>query len=285
MSSIGRIFIVLNLILSAAFLGWAANTVATNQDYKAQFLAEQDARTADVEDLEGQRDMQRSRADELENSRASTREERDLSIARAESLDGQLAEAKRENDQLRGEVTTISETLSGFNDTISTVSAAKDRAVADARQMERERDGARDDQLAAELAEATAEEGLTDARATIVQMEMKLNETSLDLSRTQTKLATLVDMTGVTLDQLISQPLINASVLSVKNDLAPGLVALNVGQSSGVKRGMTFEIYRDSVYKGQVRVQSVRPEMCSALVVRTVDGTSMSQGDQASTRL
>ena len=36
MSPIGRIFIVLNLLLSAAFLGWASNALGTSQDWKTQ---------------------------------------------------------------------------------------------------------------------------------------------------------------------------------------------------------------------------------------------------------
>ena len=36
MSAIGRIFIVLNLILAAAFLGWASNALGTVEDWKGK---------------------------------------------------------------------------------------------------------------------------------------------------------------------------------------------------------------------------------------------------------
>ena len=60
---------------------------------------------------------------------------------------------------------------------------------------------------------------------------------------------------------------------------------LNVGSDAGVTAGMTFELYRGSTYKGQVRVQKVLNNMCSALIVRPVAGQTVGQGDSASTRL
>ena len=38
-------------------------------------------------------------------------------------------------------------------------------------------------------------------------------------------------------------------------------------------------------YKGQVRVENVRAEMCTALVTTSVSGTKIGQGDSAATRL
>ena len=43
MSTIGKVFIVLNFILSAAFVGWALNTLATTEEYKKQLA---DAKTS-----------------------------------------------------------------------------------------------------------------------------------------------------------------------------------------------------------------------------------------------
>ena len=63
-----------------------------------------------------------------------------------------------------------------------------------------------------------------------------------------------------------------------------GLVALNVGSAAGVKRGMTFEIFNGRTYKGQVRVENVHENMCSALIVGTPTA-AIGQGDSAATNL
>ena len=46
MSSIGKIFTVLNLILAAAFLGWAVHAVNANNEFKTKFEKEQADRAA-----------------------------------------------------------------------------------------------------------------------------------------------------------------------------------------------------------------------------------------------
>ena len=78
---------------------------------------------------------------------------------------------------------------------------------------------------------------------------------------------------------------INGRVLQVNFDLKPGLVALNVGAEAGVTRGMTFQIYSGSTWKGQVRVENVQPGMSSALILDMKQGETINQGDSAATIL
>jgi len=80
-------------------------------------------------------------------------------------------------------------------------------------------------------------------------------------------------------------PLIQGAVLQVVGDMEPGLVAINKGTADGVKRGYTFEIFNGRTYKGMVRVESVRENMCTAVIIRNVAGTTINQGDGAATRI
>ena len=74
-------------------------------------------------------------------------------------------------------------------------------------------------------------------------------------------------------------------MLGTRLEIAPGLVALNVGSNQGVTRGMTFDIYSGDTYKGKVRIESVQPDKSSALVTLPRPGTTIGQGDRATTRL
>ena len=56
-------------------------------------------------------------------------------------------------------------------------------------------------------------------------------------------------------------------------------------QDRGFLRGYTFEIYDGKNYKGQVRVENVREDMCTALILRTEEGQTIQSGDKAATRL
>ena len=80
-------------------------------------------------------------------------------------------------------------------------------------------------------------------------------------------------------------PLRQAPVQRLHIDTDPGLVLLNVGRNSGVKRGYTFEIFRGNQYKGRVRVENVQDTFCSAIVTGVNEGRTISQGDRASTIL
>lgn len=285
MSPIGRIFIVLNLILAAVFLGWASNLVGASQDYKARLELEQKDHANTKETLGDEIASLKSQLAAAQDTQRQYREERDRNDDRATSLEAQLNDAQNENAQLRGEVSKMNETISNFNETIASLEQAKSRAVDLANEAERERDEATAAAAAAESGQRDVQEELEDAGRQIAKLQMALTDAKKQISTKETQLATLVDVTGVNISDIMAQPQIEAAVLSVFTDLEPGLVSISAGSEQGVKKGMTFEIYRGNTYKGRVRVENVRDTFSSALVTLVAEGTTMSQGDSASTRL
>ena len=144
----------------------------------------------------------------------------------------------------------------------------------------------------AEEAQQEAESNLVDAQGEIESLNNMVSDKEAEIvalnstiSELNPQLATVVELTGVSFDQITAQPAIDATVVRAVHDISPGLVALNRGSESGVKVGYTFEIYNGGQYKGQVRVENVRPNMCTALVTTAVSGTKIGQGDSAATRL
>jgi hypothetical protein len=69
--------------------------------------------------------------------------------------------------------------------------------------------------------------------------------------------------------------------MDVNSDLS--FVVLNKGSRDGGKAGFLFNVYRGSIFKGQVRVQDVQEGMSSALIVN--QKTPIAKFDKASTRL
>ena len=63
------------------------------------------------------------------------------------------------------------------------------------------------------------------------------------------------------------------------------LVAIKCGTTQGVDVGQIFEVYRDSTYKGRVRIVSVAGELCIGVIELQIDETKMEAGDKATTRL
>ena len=128
-----------------------------------------------------------------------------------------------------------------------------------------------------------------EAAAAQANLVASLERTRADLndevSKLEADISSLVEATGMSLGSITSLPLIDGAVVSVRSDPAPGLIAINKGKAHGVERGFTFEIYGGGQYKGQVRVDNVQDNMCTAVVLRTVDGRSISTGDSASTQI
>ena len=285
MSPIGRIFIVLNLILAAVFLAWAANNVAQSHDYKAKLNAEEEAHVATRTDLEDQvstlraeLDTKSAEADTARNTADDATEEARRQSAQVDDLKRQLSEATAANERNSSAISEIEATLGA-------ISTSKDEAVAAQRAAESERDDA-----LAQAQDATTKASDLEAQNaglnnTIAGLEAEIASLQGEIASLDTQLTTLVDVTGVSFKDIASQEQIEASVLQAVYDIKPGLIALNVGSNDKVKRGYTFEIYDGANYKGQARVENVRDDMCTAIILRMEKGQTIRSGDKATTRL
>ena len=284
MSPIGKIFLLVNFGLAFGFLFWASTAVATNAQWKKQFDDEAAAHASTKSDLEGQLSDLQTQLGHERSAKEQRTVERDQFQAESSRNREDLDAAKRANEQLRADVASIKETLDGYNTTIQNLSAAKDAAVADAREKEKERDAALDAARAAETAKRDAEDALRGDGARIAELETQLTSSNKEVAKLDAMVQTMMTRFNVTLAEIAAQPDIEGRVLQVDTSIEPGLVALNVGSSAGVKRGMTFEIFNGRDYKGRVRVDHVRDNMCSALILGTPKMT-IGQGDSAATNL
>ncbi len=285
MSPIGRIFIVLNLILSAAFLGWAANALAQTDDYKGQLEAAQADAAATIAELESDRDDLEIKVRQANENEDTRREERDAAIAEKERLESELETANREKTSLLGDVTSIKATLDDYRVTFQELTAAKDRAVQERHDMEQERDDAVAAQTDAEQAQRNAEDAQAAAERRIADLEVERTDLQGEVDKLDTRLAVLVEATGTSYEDILVQKDIKGAVLGVDMSISPGLVMLNVGSDDGVKKGYTFNIHSNTEFKGEVKVLDVQAAMCSAIIEGLSKGATIRQGDSASTRL
>ncbi len=279
MSPIGRIFIVANLILSACFLGWASNALATVQDYKMQLDQAKAAHKTEVEGKDKEISNLQVDNNGLSEQQRKFREERDQFKTESESLKTQLDELKRANDQMQASLTQIQATLGDFNQTIAQLTQQKDAAVEARHEAERARDGADQKAQDAELAQRDAEEATKNAKTMVADLEKDRAELRDKVSDLETRLEVMFGKTGIRASDVYAQPKIEAAVLSVN----PGLkmVVLNKGSKDGVKTGFTFSVYRGSQFKGQVRIDDVQENLCSGQILNMK--TAIATGDSATT--
>ncbi|HVS19400.1 MAG TPA: hypothetical protein VMT18_12420 [Planctomycetota bacterium] len=285
MSAIGRIFVILNLVLAAAFVGYASTSLAKGNEWKAKYETEVRAHATTQEALDADKSKLVSDLNSERSLKEAALSERDASKAEADRNASDLETARRTIADLTASVQSIEATLAGYNQTIAQVTAAKDAAVEDAREQERARVQAESERDKAVTAQRDAQDGLSASQDAIAQLERDLTASRKEASRLDSQLEQIVAMTGVPRAGISSTPPISARVLQVSYDLKPGLVALNVGSEQGVKRGMTFQVYSGSTWKGQVRVENVQPGMSSALITDMIAGQTIAQGDSAATVL
>jgi predicted nucleic acid-binding Zn-ribbon protein len=285
MSPIGRIFIVLNLVLAVAFLGWASSALANSQEWKTKFQALETTHTETVATLEGERDS------EIQLKVAATNDR--------DNLQTQLSNADSSNTQLKADKADLQERLNGLQasldkistemqdydnrnqelaDDISRLTNERVAAIEGKATFQRERDNLENEKN-------QLERDLKVANDTIAAQERTGENFKQEISDLNTLIATAQEIYQIDFRTLMAQPHISGAVLMVSSEVAPGLVSINRGTADSVKRGYSFEIYSGGQYKGRVRVINVQENQCTAIVEKTYDGRAMEQGDSASTHI
>lgn len=285
MSTPGKIFTVLNAILAALFLGWASNNLATSAKYKDMYDAEVSAGEALKADLEQQLSDKTTELATKEKTLGQVRAERDDLKADRDRIAGELESSKSANAALTGDIGEIKSTLDSYADTNKSNAERLDQAIADKGAADDARRTAEDEREAALEESRAAAEQLAAANDQVAGLEREREELRQRVAELDAQLTALAEATGTSLPDIVTMPAIDGSVLQVVNSVEPGLIAINKGAAHGVQRGFTFDIYSGNQYKGQVRVESVQNDMCTAVIVRTYEGRAISQGDRASTRI
>lgn len=285
MSTIGKVFALLNLALAALFVGWAASASGSNQHYKEK-LAEA-TRLLETESTASKAQIATLSAgnNQLQTEKSKVMSERDEAKNEADRLKKDLDAQQSENAQLRGSVQKIEATLSGIEEARKRLQEEKDKAVVAQRDAEDARTKAQADQSSAEAKATELETALRNAQDQIASLEKAKKSAEDKVKSLDTQIATLVANTGADLSDFENVKDIDSAVLGVSMEVAPGLVLIGAGSKDGVERGHSFEIYSGNTYKGRARVEFVHTDKCSAIITYTAKNQRFEQGDSATTRL
>lgn len=285
MSTIGKTFAVLNLVLAALFLGWAANTLGANADWKSQF---DDAKTelnnvrteltAQVDDLSTQLTNEKATSSRLLD------EKNDLELDKTR-VQGDLTSTQEAEAQLRAALDGLKETQAAAEEARNALEQSKSQAMEAKAAAEMAREEAVRAQTTAEMGMNETQAALTAAQANIEDLMEQQRQLRMQLEDKQVTLDAIAAATGISLKDFEAVPDIDAEIVEANYSVEPGMVAINKGSTAGVQRGMEFDVYAGSDYKGRVQIFNVRENMSSAIILSTVGGARIGQLDKASTRL
>lgn len=285
MSPIGRIFSILNLVLAAVFLAWAGTTLANSREYKDKYEAEQKAHEATKTDLSGQLATVRRDLEDKSNAANSLTADKEELSNRIGRLETDLSAAKEENSKLNEDVGRLSNSFDSIQAQNKDLISQKDTAVQAKTDADNRASAAeRSEQQAKSKLQEIQQQNLALSNQ-ISDLQKQATTSTKEIDSLNTQLAQLTQLTGASLSDIIPQKRITGTVMQAVYDVPPGLVAINKGAKDGVVRGYTWEIYKGTQYKGRVRVENVRDDMSTCIILDTVPGAKISQGDEAATVL
>jgi len=270
-SLVAKVFVVLNLIISVAFLVFAMNVWTAQTKWQKMYETEKVQNVgwlakAQKTQLELSREVVYQQQEVAKRKEGYDKLKMDFNRVRDEQLQLQTRIAQIENEKQikEAENQELSREKQRYFDEIiklKSVVTKQQQAVIT------ERDNAvKARNLASELEN---ELNVTKGSLSAIQRDKRAIEE--DLALQTRRIERLLEL-NVPIHKLLGEDpsatqvfVPDSQVLAVRPDV--GLVMLSVGSQQGVKPGYQFTISRGSEYISKVQVEKVYPDMCSARIV------------------
>ena len=273
MTSMAKVFVVLNLILAVVAFGSGAVLLGTKDDWKKaaeemndKYEKVKTAMAADRDRLENEVAQQNRRAADAVKT-AQTAEEN------ASNLDTQLKQAKSINDQLRALTETLSQEVKAANNINKENKDWLDRLSSESKQATQDKlDAVK--KLEAEIANRVQleqqvnqlTESLASAMATKGDLEQQIRELKFwndEYAKRFGKLDTAKGAAGRV------------------REVMGKLVGISVGSRDGVRTGDKYSLSRGGTFVGTIRITRVEKDLALGLVTSTGSGSPPQVGDTA----
>ncbi len=280
MSTLGKVFTVLVLILSLVYLGITATLFAYRTDYKKALADEKGLHTKDV----GEKDK--------------AIQDRDSEIALQRTQNGALleamnkaftaqAEAEKTSKDWQEKFGTLETQLAALRatyDTISNQIAAKDQVIAqlttqldEASKAKTEAVTARD---AAETKLLDTQSRLSSAEKNLVDLEKQYIQKVKELEESKGKLS-MVPPDAIPAEAR-GVKAVDGKVLAVSKVM--NLLIVNVGKERGVEVGDQFTVYRGDKFVGKIQVEKADKDWSSARMIEDFKRLDPTVGDDITSK-
>lgn len=256
MSPIGRIFIVLNLALAGAFVGFSGTYLQSATDWKAKYEKELAEHQADNE----AKDQQIAQLSDEKND-----ESRKLAASNSTSnhLKSKLADADKENERLSNQLSSMEADLKSVTSSYATVSSSIDRAVAQAdtatknalAHLEAKNDAVRKMTVAqSDLKDANnkishLEETILAKNSSIGEKDATIKEQGILLAIYKVKAPGIIQFAQPDLTGTVQHVGASGKLLTVT-------VTKNPAEAE-IEKGYRFAIYNNETYKGEAVITEV----------------------------
>jgi uncharacterized coiled-coil DUF342 family protein len=249
MSSVAKIFVVVNLVFSLVAFGSAATLLGAQDDYKValgkkieEFTVYKTQTQQQMDDLVNQKNQQTNKASE-ESGRASQLQQQ------VEDLNTRLANANTLVQTLSSSVENFGKELATANDLNKSNKEFLDKLSAEAKSATEamlnattKLDKEVENRVGLEQQVTELTEQVTTVSAEKGDCEAKLRDVNFWLGKYREKYGPLDDSKGAA---------------GVVNAVKGNLVSISVGSAAGVRLGDNYNISRGSSYVGRIRITTV----------------------------
>lgn len=284
MSTIGKFFVVLNLALSALFVGAAASLIGHSDSYRSQLEDAQEAAAETKAQLESEKADLSAQLVASQGETSRLRNDNSTLTADKTALTENLESERQQNSDLTASLQGVEGKLGDLEGTTSQQSNQLEALRNQYEAVRQERDDALDARDAANAAMAAAEDSANMANGAATDLALKLERETERAGAAEAKLATVVSLYKVDLNSIGAQPQMDGSVLSVDVVDNTTYVVINLGKKDNVQPGYTYDVYNGATYKGRIFVHSVN-ETKSAATVDLAGNAQVTAGDRVTTRL
>lgn len=282
MSPIGRVFIVLNLILAGAFVGFSGTFLQRQHHWKDIAQKRADAHQADKAAWDTDREKLTSERNAFENAKS-------IIETRLDAKNNELQKATEENLRLTQQLAKIEGDVALLQ---ATAKAGNDRADAAFDQARQAYEMARNDQKAKDeaiRAKDAAEEENRSLKNTIADLNETIGKRVGDinsLTETNNRLGLLVSVAKAKgFLESMAVPALAGTVAHVSGRLCTISITDNPANASPKDmENANFAIYDANGYKGEAFVDRVDAEGKLAFCTLKIVKGAVREGDSASTK-
>jgi uncharacterized protein YlaN (UPF0358 family) len=273
MTLVGKIFTVLILIMSIAFMMIAVTVFATHRNWRKVAIEHK----TEIEKLRQTNLRLRAEQQRADDRLAIEQAARRFALAalqsRLEQLNSQLSQREQQLTAMQGLNDTNSETLN-----LNTMQLDN---------LTKEVEGLRDEIRVAQLdrdVKFTAVIGLTDTISGLQGSKMTLEEQEKALRDQVSRMKLVMDAHELTEFTPVVDipPRVDGIVTKVGEQV---LIEVSIGSDDGLRKGHTLEVFRNQSYLGRVVVKSLEPDRAVCEIIPAYRKGIIKRGDRVATRI
>lgn len=279
MSTVAKVFVVLNLLLAVAFLGAAATHLGYDDSYRKKLTDVTTQKDTEIARLNGLITEANREKTNLQQQKNDATQRADVANTRAESF-------KTAYDQIVNDHNKMMAAYASSTDALKTAQLTIKNYETLTTNLQNERTAtlgalaaAQDAEIQARKNQATTELNLEQATMQLQDTLAKLETASKDLESTRTQLESCQRGGG----QVISpQPAQTGKILQADN--ASNIYVISLGSEDGVRVGFRYTVARGNHYVAEIVISRVEAKIASGSTVKGMSAGDIQPGDDAMSR-